>query len=175
MHHLASPRIYMCITLLVALALAGCGPISVLVKERNPTAQLTVQYATLKVIEQSSTISATDVLQHVDRVRAVIDSNASITIGALSAQVRENIRWDRLAIADRLLLDALLTEAEARLAERIGSGALSPDDRVTISALLDWIAQAARMGDGISGADHVRLMALIDQATEVYIERRRRS
>lgn len=130
---------------ILALLIAGCASVTRFVEESPTTARLAVQYATLKVIENSSDISASDVIRNVDRARALITNAGSITLAALSAEVRKGIRWDRLDTADALLLDAVLTEAEAQLWQRIGDGEMSAEAKTTISTLLDWIEQSAQL------------------------------
>lgn len=130
------------LSLCLAIALVtGCS----LLQDRDARLQLAVQYATLKTIDRSASSSAEDVLDGVARARAVVDRDEAVTIGLLADQVRATIRWERLDVADRLLLDAVLQEAEAELARRIGEGMLKPEDRVAVLTLLDWIAAAAAM------------------------------
>lgn len=137
-----SGRLAAVLSLCMTLAwLAGCS----LLQDRDARLQLAVSYATLKTIDRSSSISAQDVIEGVARARAVVERDQDVTIGLLASQVRQTIRWDRLDAADRLLLDAVLLEAEAELARRIGEGVLSPDDRVAVLTLLDWISSAAAL------------------------------
>lgn len=128
--------------LMAVLALtAGCAAL----QERDTGAQLTVQYATLKVIEQSDDVTAEGVIEHVQRARALVDEDPDVTLGQLAEEVRSEIPWSRLSLADRMLLDAVLLEAEERLRQRIGDGLLDEDARVAVTVLFDWIERAASM------------------------------
>lgn len=72
-------------------------------------------------------------------------AQGATTLGALDRHVRDQIRWDRLDVADRLLLDALLIELRAELEARMGDGVLSPEHRTRIETVLDWVEQAVRL------------------------------
>lgn len=137
-------RLLIALLVCVSVVMSGCAGVTRAVEESPTTARLAVQYATMKVIEQSSHITAADVLDHVERVRSIVTNDKPITLAALTNEVREGIRWDRLSPADAMLLDALLMEAEAQLWARIGEGLLSAEAKATISTLLDWIANSAR-------------------------------
>lgn len=135
-------RILFALCLLALLPLGGCQTLA----ERESTARLSVQVATIKVIEQSADISGADVIHHAEAAREVLKGD--VTLAHLVESVRGRIGWERLDAADRLLLDAVLLEAEARLQARIGDGLIAEDARVTVVTLLDWIVQAARMTGG---------------------------
>lgn len=132
-------------TLLLALTLTGCASVNSFFKENSTTAQVTVQYATLKVIERSDKINRDDVLEKVRLARDLITQDTEVTFRQLSAKVREAINWDRLDDADQILLDAVLQEAETRLQERIGEGVLDEDSKTTLVTLFNWIEQAASL------------------------------
>lgn len=129
-----------------AATLAGCagGGISQVVKD-SPTAELTVKYAVIKLIDQSKDVTPERVIKNVQRARSLLQSDAAISIAGLSVSVRENINWQRLSAADSLLLDQLLSEAERRLTERVGDGLLDHDHRVLVSQVLQWIEAAANL------------------------------
>lgn len=130
---------------LFAALLAGCAGGVAQALKQSPTAELTVKYATLKIIEQSSDVTPERVIKNVQAARELLQRDASISIAGLSVAVRKNIRWERLKTADALLLDQLLSEAERRLTERVGDGLLDHDHRVLVSEVLSWIEAAANM------------------------------
>lgn len=138
---------------------AGCS----FVEERPATAQLTVKVATIKIISQSDEIGPQDVIRHAEAARALLDGE--VTLSRLASEVRERVGWDQLDAADRVLLDAVLTEAERRLRERIGEGVIGADARVTIETLLGWVIAAAQMAE-VSGPASWPVATWADEDTE---------
>jgi hypothetical protein len=123
---------------LTVLMVAGCA----LLAERDARLELATQYATLKVIAETD-VTAEQVLERVGAVRLIVETDAQVTVHNLAQQVRQSISWDELDAADQLLLDAVLMEAELRLAEIVGDGLLDDQGKVAVGVLLDWIAEAA--------------------------------
>jgi len=117
---------------------AGCA----LLAERDARLELATQYATLKVIAETD-VTAEQVLERVGAVRLIVETDAQVTVHNLAQQVRQSISWDRLDAADQLLLNAVLMDAELRLAEIVGDGLLDDQGKVAVGVLLDWIAEAA--------------------------------
>lgn len=134
-------KLLIAVTAFALLFVGGCAAF----KDENTQLRLVTQYSVLKTIENSSSITAAGVLATVERARAVVADDGPVTVGLLSVQVRALISWEQLDAADRMLLDAVLIEAEAELERRIGSGVLQAEDKVAVLTLLDWIATAARM------------------------------
>ena len=117
---------------------AGCA----LLAERDARLELATQYATLKVIAETD-VTAEQVLERVGAVRLIVETDAQVTVHNLAQQVRQSISWDRLDAADQLLLNAVLMDAELRLAEIVGDGLLDDQGKVAVGVLLDWISEAA--------------------------------
>src|SRR5690625_7309196 len=61
------------------------------------------------------------------------------TIDQLDGRLRALIQWDRLDMADAILLHALLTELRSTMLATIGEGLLSPDDAVRIERVAGWV------------------------------------
>ena len=123
-----------------ALVLTGCS----FLEERETTARLTVQYATLKVINDE-TERAERVRKLISEAREYVSSDTSVTIAFLDTQARARIDWERLDTADRLLIDAVLVEARVELERRIGEGVLDPNATLQLLTVFDWIESAAAM------------------------------
>lgn len=130
---------------LLATLMMGCAAI-----ETSPvTSALTVQYATLKYIGDD-----TDKAQRVYTVASgmaetIQDGNATLTL--LDQALRAEIRWERLDAADTLLLDTLLTQLQVELQSRISNGLLSPDDRVRLLKVAEWVMSAALVAGARDG------------------------
>jgi hypothetical protein len=103
--------------------------------------ELATQYATLKVIAETE-VTAEQVQERVQAVRRIIETDAQVTVRNMAQQVRQSIGWDSLDVADQLLLDAVLMEAESKLAEIVGDGVLDDQGKVAVGVLLDWIVDA---------------------------------
>lgn len=122
--------------LIVFALLAGCGTLS-----SNPgAAQVPVQYATLKVIQQSEDVTKADVIEHVQRARSVLQSSESVSVDSLVSEVD----LSGLAPEDRLLINALLSQIEYAASD---VDVVGEERRVRIMTLLNWIEQAARYAD----------------------------
>lgn len=130
---------YFIVILLALTALSGCA----LLESQPATAQLTTQYATLKVIDGDPE-RADKILSLVAEARQYVDDADNVAIGVLDEAIRSRIRWERLDPADRLLIDAVLQRARERLEFEIGAGVLDAEQRVQLTTFLGWIEDAAR-------------------------------
>ena len=129
--------------------LAGCAALETV--ERSPlVAQLTVQQATLRVIDEDPA-KATRVLEISGQVREMIAVD-SVTVALLDDFIRVQIDWAKLSLADAQLLMLLLDELRTRLAERMGEGVLSPQQKVSISRVIDWVDGSAQLVIRMRGA-----------------------
>ena len=119
----------------ITAALAGCaaGP------------QLPLQYATLKLIERDA-VTADAVIDRTERLQALIDADAELTLVDLQSRAREIVGYDTLPASDRLLIDALMGDVSYDLGVDVESP-LSDEHRRAIQKRLEWIAQAAVMAD----------------------------
>lgn len=124
----------------LCLSLIACATLS----ERESTARLAVQYATLKVIG-SDTDRADRVRELVAEGKQYIDTDTSVTVAFLAEQARARINWGSLDLADQLLIGAVLDEAQHELEKRIGEGLLGDEQRLQLMRVLDWIDTAALM------------------------------
>lgn len=122
--------------LAAAMSLSGCAGML----ENAGSTKLPVQYATLKVIEDSDSITGQDVVERVEELRTLVEDNATISIDRLVAEVRGPIDFDALAPSDRLLVEALISQIEyaARDIDLVGEAR-----QVKLLTLLDWVEQAA--------------------------------
>lgn len=132
------------IVLALALSLAGCATI-----EKNPnSAKLVTQYAVLKFAEQSSPERRAARLENVKKIAAdvkAIAANEDASIGFLQSAVDLQIAKLNLSPADKLLAKGLVDMISQELLKRVGAGALSPDAKVQVSLVMDWILEAAAM------------------------------
>lgn len=77
------------------------------------------------------------------RIKAEAQTNESLTWAALEQTARGMIRWDRMAPPDAELAEELLALLADIARDGIGDGALSPEDRIRVGQLMDWIIRGA--------------------------------
>lgn len=132
-------------TIILAAVLAvGCNTTQDLTEPGTAT-RIAIQYATLKLINQSSDVSKADVLDGVESVRALVDPEATVEVSRLTEQALQAVDIGGLDPADQLLLREILRLAERRLADQTDSGIIDPDDWVAVTAILDYVESAARL------------------------------
>jgi len=124
----------------VLMSVSGCA----LIQENESTARIVVTYATLKIVD-GEPAKGERVIEIAEEVRTYTSDDPEVTVDALMNRVRGLIRWERLDRADTLLITALLVELEERLKERLGEGLISPEDRLTVRTLADWVISAAEL------------------------------
>lgn len=126
------------LALITVFAFTGCA----MMEDKPHTTKAAVYYGTLKYIGEDA-----DRASRVESAAQEILSGLSgaTTVEALDARLRSMISWDRLDMADAILLHALLTELRSTIVATIGEGLLSPDDAVRIERVAGWVIDAARL------------------------------
>lgn len=121
---------------------SGCSTLGRAIDENPATTKAAVYVGTLKYIGENS-----DKALRVENTASEILSGMSggTTIDQLDGRLRALIQWDRLDMADAILLHALLTELRSTMVATIGEGLLSPDDAVRIERVAGWVIDAARL------------------------------
>ncbi|BET67170.1 hypothetical protein ASA1KI_20880 [Opitutales bacterium ASA1] len=126
---------------LAVFVLTGCSTVS----ERPAVAQLAVQYATLKVIENNPAHAAR-VAEIAAFVRESAGNQTAPSVALLETAVRAQIDWSRLDAADTLLVDSLVSLVAAELSARLGDGPLAPEHVLVVAQVAGWIERAAAIG-----------------------------
>lgn len=127
------------VSLVSMLGFAGCAALSGV---DDGSKRLAVFYATAKVIDGDQT-KAGRIVDLIQEAREYVSGDPEVTISALYEGVVERVNWAALDPADQIIIEAILLEAKARLQEEIGVGLLSPEQRVKVSTVLNWIEAAA--------------------------------
>lgn len=109
--------------------------------------QVAIQYATGKFIEAEKGAEARAARAHdVAKVANELKEFASRD-GAAIPELRElalaKIADSKLEPSDALLASALVEAAVTALADKVEAGVLSPDTRIAVNKLLDWVILAA--------------------------------
>lgn len=129
---------YITLMAMAMVLFSGCSFV-----EDNPnTARLTTQYATAKVIGGDSERAAR-IVEITSQIKLTIAEDTSATIAALNTYVRGEIRWEKLEPEDTILIDAVLSNAVARLEEEVSAGLLDPGQRIQLTTFLTWIEEVA--------------------------------
>lgn len=126
------------LALITVFAFTGCA----LIDDNPSTVKAAVYVGALKYIGEDD-----DKARRVEQTAQTILSGLSggTTIDQLDGRLRALIQWDRLDMADAMLLHALLTELRSTMMATIGEGLLSPDDAVRIERVTGWVIDAARL------------------------------
>lgn len=132
-------RTLICLAVLCAsLFVPACSTIS----DRPILAQLAVQYAVVKVLDNNP-----DFAPRVVEIATFVEENAgasqATTVLVLEQLVRAQINWDRLDAADRILVDALIAAVREELVARLGDGPLTGDNVLVVKQVAGWIKTAA--------------------------------
>lgn len=122
--------------LILSASLLGCSATS----ERPDTTRLVVQYATLKAIESGS--SPSRIVEVGNRVLEAAQGE-SVTLAALEAAAAREIA--HLALSDRLVAEALIELVVAEINARIDGGVLDAEALTTVTQVIGWAVQAARL------------------------------
>jgi len=129
--------------LFFALALGGCSWF-----EDNPrTSGLVVQYATMKVIEESGN-PADKAMRIINVAQVALDlaSNEGVLISAIEQAVRASIDFSNLSPADTLLTNHLIEIVAEELNEKVGDGGgLEGEQLVTARNVLSAVIEAAQI------------------------------
>lgn len=120
--------------------LASCSTVS----ERPILAQVAVQYATIKVLENNPE-HAPRVVEIARFVRENAGNSTASSVALLEAAVRAQIKWEKLDPADTVLVDLLIVTVRDELTARLGDGPLSPEQALVVAQVAAWIESAALM------------------------------
>jgi hypothetical protein len=124
---------------LLMLAFVGCAS--------SPELSLGYKYATIKLIE-NGTVQPADVIDRAERIRSYIEPGpADLLFGLFVDRVKAEVGYNSLQASDRILIDALLGDAQLDL-DVVSSSILTDAHRLAINQRLDWIIQAASMSGG---------------------------
>jgi predicted component of type VI protein secretion system len=139
------PMFALLVLALVAGALTGCATLSA--PQNQAVEQITVQYATGKFIEAKPTgperaARAAQVKAVALSVKSVAASD-SATIASLSELALSKVATANLQPSDRLLAQSLVTAVVNELSARVAGGVLTPENRVVVTQMLDWVIAAA--------------------------------
>lgn len=105
-------------------------------------AQIAVQYATAKTLEQSDDITPDGVIRYVETARALVDQDTAIDPTRIAAELLRALDAEDLSPADRILAQALVLQIQAQFQEL---DLMDPATRLSLLTVLGWIEQAARM------------------------------
>ena len=114
--------------------------------ETSFVSTLAINYATLKVIENSGAPvnKALRIVAIASDTKALLDTGAVALVPQLEQAVRKQIDWTSLDASDTLLVNALLLAVKQELSLRIDGGTLDANAVLTVARVLDIVIQAAQ-------------------------------
>lgn len=107
---------------------------------RAPTAKLSIQYATMKVVAGDPARAA--------RIVEIIDSTlaekptVTWTPETMAAQIKSVVDWQKLDQADRFLVNSLINVVATEVALRVPPGNIGVP-RGEVAEVLGWVREAA--------------------------------
>jgi hypothetical protein len=116
----------------------------------NAGARMVVQYATMKYISgakgaQAQNARASRVADVASKAQALAQGGAASTIPLIEQAVRDQIDWTKVDMADRLLIDNLITLVRAELEARVSDGGIPADQMLAVREVLGWVVSAASL------------------------------
>lgn len=118
------------LTALLTLALGACATIP----QPNAT-RVAIQYATMKMIENSSAVTSGGVLEKTSEIRTMLDQSVEVDTQQIANSILSNV-----SPADRFLIQSFLVELEFYVLQ----AGVPADQRVRVNELLNWVDTAAR-------------------------------
>jgi uncharacterized protein YceK len=121
-------------TLLIALTfllVSGCATLG-----QSDSTRIMYQYATIKLIDNSSSITSQGVIDKVAEIRALADSQIEISPQSLVDDVLSSV-----PPAERFLIQSFVVE----LQHYVLQAEVPADQRTRLNTVLDWVEQAARL------------------------------
>lgn len=126
----------------LCLAAALLQPACNIITERPVLAQVAVEYATIKVVQERPEYAAR-VIEIAGFLRDHAGDTAATSVALLEVAVREQIQWEKLDAADSRLVDLLIAAVREELVARLGDGPLSPENALIVAQVAGWIVDAA--------------------------------
>lgn len=129
---------------LILLTLGAC----TVLQSAPLLAKMAVQQATLRYIEASpqaqTTQRALQTVRFAKDAKTWVDTDY-VTVPALATAAKDRLAQLDLSPSDRLLARQLVDTIELELQQRLGQQGLSPDARVTVNQVLEWVIEAANV------------------------------
>lgn len=121
--------------------LPGCASLST---GNSQQSKIVVQLGTMKAIEADKDHAgerALKVREIAKEAKTFLDGN-DVSVSMLAGAVSARLAGIDLAPSDRVLAAALVDAVVSEIDVRVGEGLLSPDERMTVSQVLDWVIDA---------------------------------
>jgi hypothetical protein len=130
-----------CVT---SITLAACAAL----QENKATAQLVIQYATVKLLEETPEAKRADRQAEIIRIATDLRSlagNDGVTLLFLRERLNQELQKHVHSPADLLAINGLVNIASAEIEKRIQGGLLDPDEVVQVREVLQWVIDAAAL------------------------------
>lgn len=139
------------ITLLFALILSACSVLNDVGRyaQDNPiivdaaTRQAVFRYIDAGETEADKSSRAKAVIDTVRDVDAFLQGNPTASVDGLLGVVEAQVKWGKLSVADRFLVQDILSLVRLNLENKQREGLLDPEAVIGVRALLETALQAA--------------------------------
>lgn len=125
----------------VAFALSGCAAIE-RIADRVASHELLLHVAVAEHINRDVQ-KADDVLAFVEEARTVLDTEISLSLADISAEMQSKINWNKLSPGSEILVREIIREIELEMAKYEVEGSLSLEGTESLGKILDIIERAA--------------------------------
>lgn len=122
------------------LAVAACATLT----DDNFQAKLATQYATIKIVNGDPD-KADRIVEIASEIQRYASGETLLTVDLLVFAIKDQIQWNKLDVADTLLVNALLDQLRTELVARLGADALPGDVRLAVDVVAAWVISAAEM------------------------------
>lgn len=139
------------LAILMACFMMGCSTLSKVVSyaQSNPaivdlvTTQAVARYIDASVSIEGKRSRANNVIDVVSNLESFMAGNPVANKNTIMAVLMSSIEMEKIPIADRLLIDSIITSVEINLSKQSVNNILPPDAAIRIRVLLRTLTQAA--------------------------------
>lgn len=140
-------RYFMFCLLFISMVMTGCQ----MFKDGDARKQLfalgVIKYTTFKHIQESDHPGrqAQRIVEVASYAKDLVTAEEAASVYELEMSIREKINWDNLDEPDAFFVDAFLAVVRMELMAWVEEGALSLEDKLIVTKVLDTIASTAQM------------------------------
>lgn len=128
------------LAIIMAMVLAGCQTFSQVTS--NDTL---VQYSTMKLIEQSDSVTSEGVLSAMQKARETLNTDVTFTVSEFKEELAEKIHWSTLPVSDRILISTIVDKVQERLEEKYEVDVISDQTEIRLLDFIENVEQAAAL------------------------------
>jgi len=128
------------LAIIMAMVLAGCQTFSQVTSN-----DVLVQYSTMKLIEQSDSVTSEGVLSAMQKARETLNTDVTFTVSEFKEELAEKIHWSTLPVSDRILISTIVDKVQERLEEKYEVDVISDQTEIRLLDFIENVEQAAAL------------------------------